>query len=130
MRVVKSFMRNTINPYNPRLRNYARELRKKGTLAEVILWKSIQKKAINGFEFHRQVPIDNYIVDFYCHELKLAIEIDGISHDKKVEYDRRRQNRLEQFGVQVVHFADEDVRNDIDSVLEVLKKEIDELLKG
>ncbi|MFH1252456.1 MAG: endonuclease domain-containing protein [bacterium] len=120
-------MRNAIIPYNPKLRKYARELRKKGTLAEVILWKYIKHKAIKGYEFHRQVPIDDYIVDFYCHELKLAIEIDGISHDNKLRYDRRRQKRLEELGVNVIRFSDEDVRNQTESVLEVLKNEIDKI---
>jgi len=120
-------MRNKIIPYNPKLRKYARELRKKGTLAEVILWKNIQRKTIKGYEFHRQVPIDNYIVDFYCHELKLAIEVDGISHDNKLKYDRKRQKRLEGLGVQVIRFQDEDVRNETNSVLEVLKNEIDKI---
>jgi len=123
-------MRNKIIPYNPKLRKYARELRKKGTLAEVILWKYIQRKAIKGYEFHRQVPIDNYIVDFYCHELQLAIEIDGISHDGKFEYDQKRQKRLEELGVKVIRFPDEDVRNETNSVLEALYKEIDGILSS
>ena len=115
-------------PYNPKLRRYARELRKKGTFAEVILWKNIQRKAINGYEFHRQVPIDKYIVDFYCHELKLAIEIDGISHDNKFKYDQKRQRSLEELGVKIIRFLDEDVREETNSVLEALNREIDNIL--
>ena len=74
-------MKNKIIPYNPKLKELARELRKNSTLSEVLLWIKIKGKAM-GVEFHRQVPIDNFIVDFYCHELMLTIEIDGSSHDE------------------------------------------------
>jgi very-short-patch-repair endonuclease len=68
-------------------------LRKNGTLSEVLLWKKIKGKAL-GVEFHRQVPLLEHIVDFYCHELGLAIEIDGASHVYKYFYDVRRQGVL------------------------------------
>ena len=84
-------MPNKIIPYNPRLKQFARKLRNKSTLSEVLLWKQIKAKAL-GVEFHRQVPIDKYVVDFYSHELFLAIEIDGISHDNP-EKDNERQKR-------------------------------------
>ena len=90
-------MKNKIIPYNPKLKELARELRKNSTLSEVLLWLKIKGKAM-GVEFHRQVPIDNFIVDFYCHELMLAIEIDGNSHDDKQDYDQNRQQILENFG--------------------------------
>jgi very-short-patch-repair endonuclease len=82
--------KNVIIPYDPRLKQFARYLRNNSTLSEILLWKQIKNKAL-GIEFHRQVPIDEFIVDFYCHELMLAIEIDGISHDFKYENDLRRQ---------------------------------------
>ena len=72
--------RNPIIPYNPKLKERARDLKKNATFAEKILWIAIRRKQL-GFEFHRQVPIDQYIVDFYCHELMLVIEVDGISHN-------------------------------------------------
>jgi very-short-patch-repair endonuclease len=77
-------VKNIIIPYNPNLKQFARHLRNNSTLSEILLWKQIKNKAF-GIEFHRQVPIDEFIVDFYCHELMLAIEIDGISHDFKYE---------------------------------------------
>lgn len=123
-------MPNIIIPYNPKLKPFARKLRKRGTLAEVVLWQYIRKKKILGYEFHRQVPIDNFIVDFYCHELKLAIEVDGISHDDKFKYDQMRQKRLEKLGVNLIRFVDEDVKNETESVLKVLKIRINELGKG
>ncbi len=73
-------MKNRIIPYNPKLKSLARQLRKNSTLAEVLMWKNIKQKVL-GVQFHRQVPMLNYIVDFYCHEISLVIEIDGSSHD-------------------------------------------------
>jgi very-short-patch-repair endonuclease len=77
---------NKIIPYNPKLKSLARQLRKNSTLAEVLLWQNIKTKSY-GYEFHRQVPIYEFIVDFYCHELHLAIEIDGNTHDYNYEKD-------------------------------------------
>ena len=81
------------------------------------------------FNCHRQVPIDNYIVDFYCHELKLAIEVDGPSHsiDKIYENDLKRQKRLESFGISFVRFDNLEVKNDIYNVLKELEGKINEL---
>lgn len=77
--------------YSPALRKLARQLRKNGTLAEALLWREISRRKL-GCEFHRQVPIHEYIVDFFCHELMLAIEIDGCSHrhDEAFANDRQR----------------------------------------
>ncbi|HTX86499.1 MAG TPA: DUF559 domain-containing protein [Candidatus Nanoarchaeia archaeon] len=69
-----------ISLYDPRLNQYARDLRKHGTFSEVLLWKKLQGKQMLGYKFRRQRPIDNYIIDFYCPDLKLAIEIDGVKH--------------------------------------------------
>jgi very-short-patch-repair endonuclease len=87
--------KNRIIPYNPKLKALARKLRKEGTLCEVLLWNQI-KGAQLGVEFHRQVPIDNYIVDFFCHELRLALEADGAGHEHPDAYaeDGNRQKAL------------------------------------
>jgi len=106
-----------IIPYRPELVERARELRKKLTPAETLLWKYLKGKQINGFDFDRQKPIDYYIVDFYCKFLKLAIEVDGQSHDFKIEYDLKRQKRLESFGIKVIRFTEKEVLNDLDNVL-------------
>ena len=118
--------RNKIIPYDSRLRKLARELRKHGTLAEVLLWRRIRGEQIRGYEFHRQVPIDRYIVDFYCHELMLAIEIDGGSHFYKEDADKVRQDRLEGLGVQFLRFREMEVRRKIEDVLNVIDKWIEE----
>ena len=112
-------MKNKIIPYNPKLKELARELRKNSTLSEVLLWLKIKGKTM-GVEFHRQVPIDNFIVDFYCHELMLAIEIDGSSHDEKQDYDQNRQLILENLGVRFIRLSDIDVKQKMGWVLEEL----------
>jgi len=67
--------------YNPKRKTLSRELRKKSTLSEDLLWKIVKGKKIKGYQFMRQKPIGDYIVDFFCSKLKLVIEIDGISHN-------------------------------------------------
>ena len=93
----KANMKNKIIPYNPSLRDLARKLRKTGTRAEIYLWREIRKKRL-GVEFHRQVPIGDYIVDFFCHEIMLAVEVDGFSHniEEVMDKDKIRTDRLEE----------------------------------
>ena len=76
-----------------------------------------------GYDFHRQKPIDNYIIDFFCNELMLAIEIDGVSHDFEEVYvkDNVRQQRLESFGVHFLRFDDREVKKDINNVLQSIE---------
>lgn len=121
-------MRNRILPYNRNLKPFARKLRQQGILSEVILWKELKGKA-PGVEFHRQVPIDNYVVDFYCHELKLAVEIDGATHkDGTVAAnDKVRQARLESLGVRFIRFDDADVRFDTLRVVASIQAAVDAL---
>ena len=76
-------------------------------------WKEIKGKQILGYDFDRQRPIDNYIVDFYCKDLQLAIEIDGNSHNDKFEEDSIRQKRIESFGVTFLRFDDLEVKKDM-----------------
>jgi very-short-patch-repair endonuclease len=120
--------RNKIIWYNPKLRSRARKLRLRSTRAEKRLWKYIKSRSL-GCEFHRQCPIDYYIVDFYCHELMLAIEVDGCSHLLKVKEDRIRQDKLERLGVRFLRFTDEEVLKDIDNVLRRIQDTVDYLLK-
>ena len=118
--------RNTILHYNPSLKLKARRLRIQCTPSETLLWSKIRRKSL-GYEFHRQVPIDEYIVDFYCHELRLAIEVDGSSHDDKQDYDLRRQRKLERLGVRFIRYDDDDVKKGIREVMRVLQDVISEL---
>ncbi len=70
-----------------------------------------------GFDFHRQKPIDNFIVDFFCNELMLAIEIDGSTHNEKFEIDFQRQQELETLGIKFLRFQDKEIRFNLDNVL-------------
>ena len=97
-------MRHQIIPYNPNLRGRARELRKKMTLAEVLLWKRLKGKQLCGYDFDRQRPLGRKIVDFYCKQLKLAVDVDGSVHDFTREKDERRQRELEALGVTLLRF--------------------------
>ena len=121
-------MKNKIIPYEPHLKEYARILRKNSTLSEVLLWNQIKNKAFD-VQFHRQVPILNYIVDFYCHEINLAIEIDGESHLYKYDYDIKRQIEIEKYNIKFIRFSDADVKNNMFSVLLSLEKVINELTR-
>lgn len=113
--------RKVIIPYKPKLKEVARQLRKSGTLSEVLLWQYLKKKQILGYDFDRQKPIDNYVVDFFCNELMLAIEIDGCSHNERSEEDRIRQAKLEFLGVRFLRFHDSDIKKNIQGVLWVIE---------
>lgn len=120
--------RNTIIPYDPRLRRRAKELRNNSTIGEVLLWKQIKGRNL-GVEFHRQVPISYFIVDFYCHELQLAIEVDGSIHNTphQIARDIERQYRLEQLGVRFIRIDDTDVKKNVKAVIRFLSHRIKEL---
>jgi very-short-patch-repair endonuclease len=115
-----------IIPYKPELKELARDLRKNMTLSEVLLWKQLKNKQICGFDFDRQRPIDNYIVDFYCKELSLAIEIDGDTHFYRDEQDYIRQAKLEKLGVHFLRFEDIEVKKNISNVIRVIERWVQE----
>ena len=96
-------------PYNPDLRERARELRKAGNLSEALLWQKLNKKQFKGYDFDRQKIIGNYIVDFYCLDCGVVIEIDGSSHDDKQAYDAERDAFLTGLGLTVIHIPANDV---------------------
>ncbi|MBO4683618.1 MAG: endonuclease domain-containing protein [Alphaproteobacteria bacterium] len=107
-------------PANKSLRGRARELRKNSTLAEVLFWNVVKNKQLNGLDFDRQKVIGNYIVDFYCPQLNVVIEIDGCSHATKQEYDKSRDEYLKSLGMHILHVYDEDVKRDMDGVLRMV----------
>lgn len=107
--------------YNPKLKKLSRELRKKGTLSEVLLWNMVKGRKIKGYQFMRQKPIGNYIVDFFCSKLKLVIEIDGISHNEKDKSDQIRRRNLEALGLSVLRFYEWDVKENIHAVAQVIE---------
>lgn len=97
----------------------ARHMRKNPTMAEKLLWNRLRNKQVKGRRFRRQHPVDRFIVDFYCRDAGLVIEVDGSVHDspESSEYDAGRQELLEQRGLTVLLFSNSQVIHETDSVL-------------
>ena len=109
-------------PYNPELVARAKKLRKNMTVAEKKLWYEYLRSFPH--RVHRQRPIDHYIVDFYCPKLKLVIEVDGESHftPEALEYDRKRTEILQGYGLKVVRFTNEQITNNFEGVYSIIQK--------
>jgi very-short-patch-repair endonuclease len=118
MRHTKDFMSL---PYNPALKERARELRCAGNLSEVLLWNHLKNGQFDGLDFDRQKIIGNYIVDFYCAEKKIILEVDGSSHGTKEEYDAQRDAFLNGLGLNVIHIRDVDVKCRLSEVMSFLR---------
>lgn len=108
-------------PFNKNLVERARKLRKAGSLPEALLWKEIKGKQINGLDFDRQKVIGNYIVDFFCPELGIVIEIDDKTHDMKAGYDEKREKYLRGLGLEIIHISAKDVLESPSAVSSWLK---------
>jgi len=115
------FTKRKIIPYNPDLKELARDLRRNMTLSEVLLWNQLKQKNMLGYDFDRQRSIGNYIVDFFCKELSLAIEIDGDTHIYRYNEDDERQKALENLGIRFLRFDDIEVKKNISNVLSVIE---------
>jgi very-short-patch-repair endonuclease len=115
------FSKREILRYNPELKELAKELRKNMTLSEVLLWNEIKQKKMLGYDFDRQRPIGKFIVDFYCKELRVSIEIDGDTHFYRYDYDDERQLVLEKMGVSFLRFDDIEVKKNMSNVLRVIE---------
>jgi len=110
-------------PYDKSLVERARELRNNATPAEKLFWHYLKEmEFFQEFTFNRQKPIGHYIVDFYCHQLRLVIEIDGDTHyeEEAKKYDRNRTAYLESHNLEVIRFTNPDVIKNIDGVMIVL----------
>jgi len=101
----------------------ARILRENMTFQEKLLWDRLKLKQICGVKFRRQHPIDFFIADFYCHEAKLVVEIDGEIHDKKKDYDDGRSAEMEKYFIKVIRFTNSEVENNIGLVIKKIKDE-------
>jgi very-short-patch-repair endonuclease len=105
---------------------FAKQLRERMTQAELLMWDALKNKQYKGYKFRRQHPIHKFIVDFYCHELKLIIEIDGKYHDseeqKNKDLDRTELLRFQ--GLREIRFTNEEVINNIGSVLKKVEEQI------
>jgi len=119
-------------PYNPVLKPLAQKLRQNMTFGETLLWSELKQDKLFGFDFDRQRCLDNYIVDFYCKDLMLAIEIDGLSHhhEEVFKKDEARQQKLESLGVHFIRFSEAEVKQDMLNVLRTISTIIIELIKA
>ena len=97
-------------------RSRAKELRKSATIPEKILWSALRARQLGGLKFRRQHPIEPYVVDFYCAEAKLIVELDGESHEGRQAYDRQREAFLRKLGLTVLRVTNDDVLDNLDGV--------------
>jgi very-short-patch-repair endonuclease len=102
---------------NKELKKRAVDLRNNMTKAEIILWSRLRMKQVEGWKFRRQQPIFDYIVDFYCHELKLIIEVDGEIHTlpELIKSDNHRNKLLTNNGFNIIHFTNHEIETNLDS---------------
>ncbi len=119
-------MTRKIIPYDPKLKQLARQLRNNSTQSEIQLWGYLKGKQMMGYDFHRQKPLLKYIADFFCQELMLVIELDGYTHtfEEVVEKDIEKQKELERIRLSVLRFADVEVLHDINNVLRTIENYI------
>ena len=112
-----------------KLYQYGRELRQSSTKVEKILWEYLRNRNLDGLKFRRQHPIYKFIADFYCHEKKLVVELDGTVHDDKMnaQYDEARTYELKGSGITVIRFRNSEVENNISSVLNEIRKVIEKI---
>ena len=115
--------------YNPKLKDLARNLRNNSTRAEITLWNHLKGNKLKGHDFHRQKPIENFIVDFFCNKLMLAIELDGYTHgfEEVLVKDEIKEKSLTDLGVTVLRFTDRDVIDNIEGVLKSIEDSIDKI---
>ena len=105
--------------YNIKLKNRARELRNNQTDAEKLLWQKLRGQQLRGFRFYRQRIIGNYIVDFYCPNAKIVIELDGSHHykDNQKEYDQERDHYLNTEGFKVLRYSNLEISKNLDGII-------------
>jgi very-short-patch-repair endonuclease len=102
-------------------------MRAKPAPAEQKLWYCVRDRRLNGFKFRRQVPIKAYVADFYCAACRLIIEIDGVSHATRHDYDARRSEELTSLGYRIIRFSNPDVHEHLDAVLLAILRECESL---
>ena len=109
--------------YNPKLKELARQLRNNATKSEIKMWQCLKRDQMYGYDFHRQKPIDEYIVDFFCNKLQLAIECDGYSHEiqEVFQKDVQKTRRLNELGIRVLRFSDSQIMNDFENVYRAIE---------
>ena len=112
-----------IIPYNPKLTRLAKKLRNESTETEIYLWLKLKGKQMYGYDFHRQKPIDNYILDFFCYDLMLGIEVDGYSHEILEVHNKDivKEKRMNELGITILRFSDFEVLRDMENVIRAIE---------
>ena len=108
---------------DPDLKERRRELRKNSTPAEIELWKRLKNKALGGRKFRRQYSVGKFIIDFYCADERLGIELDGSMHfsPENIEYDNSRTEAIKNFNIRIIRFENYMIMEDIERVLEIIR---------
>ena len=108
---------------SPKIFENAKALKREMTEAEKILWGELRNSKLCGFKFRRQHPIGKFVADFYCHSKKLVIELDGGIHEQVEiqERDRERTQEMQEFGLTIARFKNEEVEHNLNDVLAALK---------
>jgi len=121
-------LRNTSNHFfhfgaTPKIFERAQQLRKQTTEAEEKLWEQLRNRRFEGLKFRRQHPLNRFVADFYCHEKRLVVEVDGGIHNEKevIERDEGREVDLQNFGLTIIRFTNEEIMTNMGEVLEKLK---------
>jgi very-short-patch-repair endonuclease len=109
------------------LKPLVREQRHEPTQAEALLWQSLRRRQVLGFRFRRQHPIERFVVDFYCSEARLVIEVDGAVHNTTREYDSLRPRLLESMDITVLRFSNEQVLHENEAVLSAIVARLESL---
>ena len=115
----------------PEIIRRAKELRSRMTMAEVRLWNKLRNKQCGGYKFRRQHPIERFIADFYCHEVRVVIELDGAVHNstESREYDDNRTAEFEKWDIAVIRFSNEKVYENLETVVNTIKELCDNRVK-
>jgi len=125
-----SDVRNMFYGANPSIFEKAKMLRSNMTVHEKLLWEELKSNKVMGLRFKAQHPIDIFIADFYCHKIRLVVEVDGESHNSEdqIEYDQNRTMTMKELGITVMRFKNDQIENGISRVIETIKKQCNDLL--
>ena len=123
MKFMDDFKENFHHGASKKTFEKTKELRKNSTKAEEILWEYLRNRKLNDAKFRRQHAVLNYILDFYCHEFKLGIELDGNFHNSSFdkEYDRLRTKNLNTIEIKIIRFYDQEILDNVENVLSIIK---------
>jgi very-short-patch-repair endonuclease len=110
----------------PDTADFRKQLRNNLSPAEITLWLQLKGKKLNGKKFRRQYGVEQYVLDFYCPENKLGIELDGATHDnpESFDYDAKRTRVISAYGIKVLRFTNKEVKENLEGVLEEIKKNL------